>query len=441
MSEENDNKGQLSRRDFLKLGGTAAVAGAVAPAVSKLPLINFVRQSSPLHIKLMTWFWQEPGRNTAWRTSVADFHASQNDIRIDEAGWAFDQYTTNILVQIKSGTIDADLFTNTPDLAIRMLAAKQAAPIEDVLPKAGIQLSDLSPAHAFLQNNGHLYGLDCVTVMFGLLYNAAVLAAGNVKPPTTVDEWLAGATALTKRPNQFGMYSPHVPADPASTWFTLAEWAMPYDGLWAKGQKPLVNTDPIIKGMKLFKQFYDATFPQGTDDPTAIKMYGAGTIAEELIVSAAVGAYKGTNPDVYAQLRSAPVPWPSHKTITRIHPIMVNANAPQVNQDAAKTFLSFLYTPANYQKRLELALDVIPAFKGGIRPDYLASLPWVDGYNAGVPLTPPDVEGDFILYDTEFGNIVVSHMEDVLSSNTAVEDAMAAAQTELEALGARVFSS
>src|SRR5579859_1561692 len=282
MSEDNktNNKTQISRRDFLKLSGTAAAAGAVGPAVRKLPLINFVRQSSPLHLKLMTWFWEEPGRNAAWRQSVADFHAAQNDIRIDEAGWAFDQYTNNILVQVKSGNIDADLFTNTPDLAVRMLTAQMALPIEDVLPKAGIQLSDLSAAHAFLQNGGHLYGLDCVTVMFGLLYNSALMTAGNVKPPTTVDEWLAGATALTQRPNQFGMYSPHVPSAPASTWFTLAEWAMPYDGLWAKGKTPMVNTDPIIKGMKLFKQFYDATFPQGTDDATATKMYGAGKIAE-----------------------------------------------------------------------------------------------------------------------------------------------------------------
>jgi ABC-type glycerol-3-phosphate transport system substrate-binding protein len=441
VSDENDNKGQLSRRDFLKLTGSAAAVGAVGPAINKLPLINFVRQSNPLHIKLMTWFWEEPGRNTAWRTLVSDFHASQNDVRIDEAGWAFDQYTTNILVQVKSGKIDADLYTNTPDLAVRMLAAQQAAPIEDVLPKAGIQLSDLSKAHAFLQSNGHLYGLDCVTVMFGLLYNSGLLDAGKVTPPTSVDEWLAGATKLTNRPNQFGLYSPHVASAPESTWFTLQEWAMPYDGVWAKGKTPMVATDPVINGIKLFKKFYDAAFPQGTDDATATKMYGAGIIAEMLIVSAAVGAWKGTNPDVYPLLRSVPVPWPSHKTITRIHPIMVNANAPQTNQDAAKAFLSFLYAPKNYQKLLELALDVIPAYPAGIRPEYLASLKWVDGYNAGVPLTPPDVMGDFILYNSEFGNIVVAHLQEVLSANRPVEDAMGDAQKELEALGTRVFSS
>ena len=64
---------------------------------------------------------------------------------------------------------------------------------------------------------------------------------------------------------------------------------MPFDGLWAKGKTPLVNTDPIIKGVKLFKQMYDVGFPQGTDDATASRMYGTGKIAEMLIVSAGAG--------------------------------------------------------------------------------------------------------------------------------------------------------
>lgn len=440
-AQQNTSRNGVTRREFLKVSA-GVVAGVAASKASTIFAAPNLRRADPQTIKLMTWFWNEPGRQDAWRAMVKLFHAAQNDVRIEEAGWPFDQYTDNILVQVKSGKIDADLFTNTPDLAIRMLAANQMEPIEDVANKLGIN-KDLSKAHDFLRKDNHLYGLDCVTVKFGLLYNQALFEKDKVAVPTTIDEWVDSVKKLTHRPDQFGIYSPHVASAPEATWFTLQEWAMPYDGLWAKGKTPLVTSDPIIKGMKLFKQMYDIGFPQGTDEATAIRMYGTGKIAQDLIVSAAVNAFKAgggsEGANVYENLRSAAPPWPSKRTITRIHPIAVNINSDK--KDAAKAFLTWLYTPANYQQLLEKALDVIPAYPSGIRKEYLDSLKWLPGYQAGVDITPPEVMGDFILYNSEFGKIVVDHLQEVLTANRAVEDAMADAQKELEALGNRVFTS
>jgi ABC-type glycerol-3-phosphate transport system substrate-binding protein len=438
---KKSNSNRLSRREFLKIGATATIGGVVASKASKVFAAPNLLRADAQTIKLMTWFWNEPGRQDAWRAMIKQFHDSQNDIRIEEAGWPFDDYTNNILVQLKSGKIDTDLFTTTPDLAVRLLAAGQMEPIEDVADKVGIN-KDLSKAHDFLRKDGHLYGLDCVTVKFGLLYNEALFKKDNVAVPTNIDEWIDGVKKLTHRPDQFGIYSPHVASAPEATWFTLQEWAMPYDGLWAKGKTPLVNSDPIINGVKLFKTMYDAGFPQGTDDATSSRMYGTGKIAQMLIVSAAVGVWKASGSEgynVYDSLRSAPPPWPNKRTITRIHPIAVNVNSDK--KDAAKTFLAWLYKPENYQQLLEKALDVIPAFPQGIRKEYLDSLKWLPGYQAGVDITPPEIMGDFILYNTEFGQIVVNHLQEVLTANRAVEEAMGDAQKELEALAQRVFTS
>ncbi len=443
MSDEKFSKQKrgLSRREFLKAGAVAAAAGVAVSKASTVFAAPTVVRFAPQTIKMMSWFWNEPGRADAWRAMLKAFNDSQADVRVEETGWPFDQYTDNILVQVKSGKIDADLFTNTPDLAVRMLAAKQMEPIEDVANKAGVN-QKLSKAHDFLRADGHLYGLDCVTVKFGLLYNQALFDKDKVAVPTTIDEWVAAAKALTHRPDQFGIYSPHVASAPEATWFTLQQWAMPYDGLWAKGKTPLVSSDPIIKGVKLFKTMYDVAFPQGTDEATAVRMYGTGKVAMELIVSAAVNSFKTSGSaegaSVYESLRSAPPPWPSKKTLTRIHPIAVNVNSDK--KDAAKAFLTWLYSPANYPQLLEKALDVIPAFEGGARSEYLAGLKWLPGYNAGVDITPPDVMGDFILYNSEFGKIVVDHLQEVLTANRAVEEAMGDAQKELEALAKRVFA-
>jgi hypothetical protein len=71
-------------------------------------------------------------------------------------------------------------------------------------------------------------------------------------------------------------------------------------------------------------------------------------------------------------------------------------------------------------------------------PDYVATLPWVSGYQAVNALSPTVLLGDFIYNNQEFGQIVITHFQDSLLNNVPVEDAMGAAQVELEALSQRL---
>ena len=61
----------------------------------------------------MTWFWWESGRAEAWRYMVEKFHQSQNEIRVEEAGWPFNEFTNNIIVQLQAGRIEGDLIQTT----------------------------------------------------------------------------------------------------------------------------------------------------------------------------------------------------------------------------------------------------------------------------------------------------------------------------------------
>ena len=440
-------KAAMSRRDFLRLGATAAAAGVLAgcavPAApapveeAAAPEAPAVSTGEPKEITLLTWFWQEPGRADAWRKHIQNFHDSQNDIRIKEGGWPFDDYTNRILVQVQAGQIEGEMFTTTPDLSLRLLNANQLEPLEDIIENLGI--TDLSQAHDSMRRDGHLYGLDIVTVAFGLLYNSAMFEKAGVATPDTVEDWVSITQELTSQPDQFGIYSPHLPSEPEHTWFVLQEWAIPFDGVWAEGQQPVVTSDPVIKGLELFRQMYDCCMPQGTDAATSNRMYAESRIAQMLIVSAAVNVWKTEGPEIYADLRSI-IPWPSKKSITRIHPICVNVNADPDGKQAAKTFIEYLYTPDNYKEFIEDCLDVVPAYASGISQDYLDSLHWADGYLSVKPITPPEVMGDFIFYNQEFGKIVLDKFQQVLTADRPVEEDMAEAQIELEALGERVFS-
>src|SRR5579859_3739669 len=113
------NSKSVSRREFLKVGAAAAAGTLLAGAGSTIAkaATETTRRSAPAflqgakkEIKLLTWFWTEPGRNTAWRTMISKFHAAQNDIHINESGYGENDYFSTILVQAKSGQIDGDLF-------------------------------------------------------------------------------------------------------------------------------------------------------------------------------------------------------------------------------------------------------------------------------------------------------------------------------------------
>ncbi|HXF65033.1 MAG TPA: extracellular solute-binding protein [Caldilineaceae bacterium] len=434
----------MSRRQFLKttaLGAAAAALAACAPASPAAPATGAeapgVSTGARQTVRYLSWWFEEGNRGKTWLAFVDEFNKSQNDIEVVTENIPFDAYTTKTIVGVQSGQLDGDIIMATPELAPRLIRSDLLEPLDDVLTRNNI--TDLSSAHDAMRKDGHIYGLDMVTVAFGLLYNSQRYEeAGITTPASTPEEWLEISAALTDRDaQQYGFFATHLLNEPSDFWFQLEVWCMPYDGVWAEGTTPLLTSEPILKGLTLFKQMYDAAMPQGADTPTGQRLFQTGAVAQGLFVSAAVGHFKPSAPDLYPLLRSAPIPWPSNKSIARIHPMMVNAASPV--KEAAKEFVTYMYKPENYRRMVEGCEDVIFAQPSAARQEYLDSLHWLKpGYYGVEYVTPFDIVGDFVYNFNEFGQIVITHFSDVLNGATSVEEAMAAAQVEAEALAERI---
>lgn len=425
-----------NRRTLLK-GSAATAAGMalVTPKASKTFAAPALLQGETVELDYVTWFWNEPGRGDAWREMIADFQEEQSEITVSEAGWPFDEFSNNIIIQLQAGSLEGDLIQTTPDLVLRLLQAGVLTSLAPVLEANDI--TTLSSAHDYITVDGEVMGLDVVTVLFGLLYNTAMFdSAGITEKPANPEEWLGVSSSLTDRPNQFGMTSPHSMSEAESFWFTLQQWGCVYDGVWADGSTPMLTSDPIVQGLELYKQFYDETFPQGTDDATATQLWGNQQIAQQLIVSALVNVYRDTAPELYPNLDSYSLPWESKKAIARIHPITVNNQSEK--QEAAMEFVTWLYKPENYRNLLTRQLDVIPAYDVGGLDDYFASLPWLTGFQDINQTTPPDMVGDFIFANQEFGQIVLTNFQNVLTDAQSVDEAMESAQSQAEELASRL---
>lgn len=433
----------LSRRSFLKavagaagVGVLAACGGATAPSGggTTAPAANTGAKQT---VRYLSWWFEEGKRGETWLALVKEFNESQSDIEVKTENIPFDTYTTKTIVGVQSGKLDGDVIQATPELAPRLIKADLLAPLDDILTRHNI--TDLSSAHDALRKDGKLYGLDTVTVAFGILYNQKNYEeAGITTPAKTPEEWIEISAALTDRSAQkYGFWSNHLVNEATDFWFTLQEWAMPYDGVWAQGKTPMLTSEPILKGLNLFKQMYDVAMPQGADGATGQRLFGTGAVAQGLYVSAAVGGLKPSYPDLYPNLRSAPIPWASNKSIARIHPIMVNASSPV--KDAAMEFVSYVYKPDTYRRMVEGCEDVIFAQPSAARKEYLDQLHWLKpGYDGVSYVTPFDMVGDFVYNFQEFGQIVITNFANVLTSNKPLEEAMAEAQKQAEALAERI---
>lgn len=431
-----------SRREFLKAAAlvsagaalaACAPAGAPGAAPAAAPAVNTgVKQT----VRYLSWWFEEGNRGITWNNFIKEFNEAQSEIEVVAENIPFDQYTTKTIVGAQSGELDGDIVMATPELAPRLIRSDLLAPLDDILMRNNI--TDLSSAHDALRKDGKLYGLDMVTVAFGLLYNSDRYKEANITPATNPEDWIEVSKALTNRDEQkFGFFTSHLVSEASDFWFQLEVWCMPYGGKWAEGKTPLLTSEPIIKGLNLFKQMYDGAMPQGTDTPTGHRLFGTGAVAQEFIVSAAVGSLKPDFPEIYPKLMSAPIPWESNKSIARIHPMMVNATSPV--KDAAIEFVNYMYVKDNYRRMVEGCEDVIFAMPSAARQEYLDNLHWLKpGFDGVDYLTPFDIVGDFVYNFNEFGQIVITNFADALNGVKSVEEAMAVAQGQAEALAERI---
>ncbi len=442
-ADQNKRRMRITRRDFLRIGGAAAFSsllaacGGAAPTAAPAPTVAPAAPSGTKQtVRYLSWWFEEGNRGKTWNAFIKEFNDSQKEIEIKAENIPFNDYTTKTIVAAQSGKLDGDILQATPELAPRLIKADLLTPLDDVLTRNNIK--DLSSAHDALRKDGHIYGLDMVTVAFGLIYNSKMYSDAGVSPARTPDELVAVSKTLTNRDKQqYGFWSNHLVSEASDFWFKLEAYCMPYDGVWAKGKTPQLTSDPIIKGLTLFKQLYDAAMPKGADGPTADNLFGTNALAQQLVVSAAVGSYKPKFPDLYPLLASAPIPWASNKSIARIHPMMIN-KASNV-KDAALEFVTYMYKPDNYRRMVEGCEDVIFAQPSAARKEYLDTLKWLKpGFDGVTYVTPFDIVGDFVYNFQEFGQIVITNFADVLNAGKSVEDAMAKAQKEAEALAGRI---
>lgn len=462
---DTQEKQVLSRRKFLRISAvgvlgaaasgvvaacaptslavpTAAPATAAAGATAAAPVAApTVLSGNAVTVKVMSNWWVDPGFQKQLRAVASKFQAAQNDIKIEEVGVSNAQFVDTLKAQEAAGKIDSDIIIMLPGTEPPLLAGGFIGPLNDIIAKTGIgntKIAQIVPP--FLRKGDQIYGLPANLAVDGLMYNMDILKkAGVSTTPKTQDDFLALAKSLTNRPNQFGYAVRHTVAEKTGFIRDMIPWVLGYDGAYAVGKTPTINAEPMINVLKKWRDFYVDAFPQGADAATYRRMMATGLLAMNTDNNALIPTFVGIEPKAKDYITSAPLPWANHKGAQFSNHVAVVNSGDTTKQQAANAFVEYWYTPANF-KEWNWAILSVPMIPEADTKEYINSLPWMGGFATTVPVHNSIPYGDFFPYQAEFTNILIQHASEVVTGTVTPEAGAAAAQTELEDLGKRVFS-
>ncbi|WP_327287348.1 ABC transporter substrate-binding protein [Streptomyces sp. NBC_01198] len=184
----------LSRRQLLGTGGSLALTGALAAACGS----NNGRDDDgggkdggAGRVTLQQWYHQygEAGTEQAVRRYAAAYSAA--DVKVQWRPGDYDQQTAAALLT-SSGP---DVFEGSPTLD--QIQGGQVVDVTDLL--SAVQ-DDFNPAVLQPKTyDGKIWGIPQVIDMQLLYYRKSLLSAANIQPPTTLDELIDAAAALTTK--------------------------------------------------------------------------------------------------------------------------------------------------------------------------------------------------------------------------------------------------
>ncbi|MCW2845139.1 MAG: transporter substrate-binding protein [Nocardioides sp.] len=215
--------GAPSRRDFLRLSGTLAVAGLAAGCGS--PFVSSLTGSQPATADVIYWHLFGGGDGANMATMVQDVQRTSGlSVEATLLSWG-NPYYTKLALAASSG--------RPPDVAIshlsRLPLLAEAGLIESVdeagLTDAGITRDKFTPAAwSKATVSGTTYAVPLDTHPFVMFYNRTLAdkaglldGSGRLKPMSGRQGFLDAITAMKDAGGEYGAISSNT-ADPSTTW-------------------------------------------------------------------------------------------------------------------------------------------------------------------------------------------------------------------------------
>lgn len=354
-----------SRRHVLRqlsLGG-AAVAAPVLLGVRGSSANRLARRGAstpvptPFPGATLEW-WSRETYNAGARIPVLEERLAAFDTlygtETSAQFLAFQDSLQKTQAAIATGTTP-DIGQQGQEAALQFAVAGHLLPVNDVFAELQDQFLPLQ-RDAFVAWEGTTYAIPWYLETRALFYHKDLFEEAGVQAPTTWQEWLDAATALTKGDEQYGMVmSAQSPA--------LGQLLVP---LAASAGTPMLDancnvsttSDGFRAAMQLLADFYSMkTMPEGTptySSDDARQLFTLKKVAMFVTNSEVIDATRTQNPSALETLGAVPIPVRRSGDISRafMGGFTLFIFQQSENPEAAKELVKFLFEPEWYRDYL-----------------------------------------------------------------------------------------
>jgi multiple sugar transport system substrate-binding protein len=330
------------KRTFLKVVVLLVIVLMVVP---QLP------SAAQDKVTITFWHMEQPQhRVDRFQTLIDEFNAANPDIEVKQEPQSWGEIYAKAPAAIAAGNAPELLFA-IPDFTPILKDLGQVQPVEDFVAELDAQHGYFPAAVAPYTYDGHTWAVPVWNMAHSLWYRKSVFEEAGIEVPTTWDEWLAAAEALTTE-DQYGI---GVPANK-----NLYTDQTVYDLMINAGASEIYNSDgslrfdnpETVEAYDMYNKLYQYSPP---DSPNwawgeAEACFDNRTCA--MILQFTVITTYDTQAEGDAEdLGVAPIPYKEGVmdpgTISYVNAVMILTDDP-AKQEASKRFLSFIMEPENY---------------------------------------------------------------------------------------------
>lgn len=287
-----------NRLPVVALAATMALSAPIAGA-------------SATELELPTYQLQE-GFGVWWKAAAEAFAEQNPGDTIKLVGAPFGDHHDQLTTRFVAG--------NPPDIAhisarfmFGFADSGFLAPLDACLAEVDWKEKDFISAQGQMRRDGHVYAQLLLGYGWGLFYNAAMLDAADVAVPTSPEEFVAAAEALTLdsdgdgRIDQYGF--PFVTDQSTQTYFALTYLLAGLGHGWVE-DGALVSRDRLREAVAMTGELIEAgVTPTGLGSNDMRQLFWQGRAAMYIDGSWAPAFKKDADPSVAEGFRVAPLPF------------------------------------------------------------------------------------------------------------------------------------
>lgn len=424
----------MERRRIPAIAATVLLAGSLAACSA--PSDSASDSADPnadVTLTLSTWTYAE--QTQVWWDEVLPIFAEEHpNITIDVQQIAFADYVSTVTTQSVAGSGPNLIHVPTPVSTLPAWAdAGFLAPLDDYLADTDIP-EEWPTAQGAMEWDGSSYGVLLVDYGYTLFYNEALLQAAGVEVPTTPEELLAAAAAVTALPgDEFGFA---ITDDNTVNFVRDAlVFSTGMGGNWAEGGEWSFASDEVVEAFDVWRQLGTEDSPLGTNFAAKRESFLNGNSAMMIEGPFYYSTVQKMAPaELVDSMKIAKAPFDTNPGDVS-HGMALSSDLDADQQAAAEIFLDFIASEASLKPYAEIVSSPVarPGAADALLEDPLTA-PIVEAHIDSEPIVDPSIEGIRSDY-AKFADIVGASLHTLLQSGDSTASVMKDLDTALAKAG------